>query len=164
MPSELIDSVGSLVETLQKLQLLSSSQMAEVAKHLGRRTEEPKGLARDLIQRGWLTPFQVEQLLRGLGAQLALGQYVLLELLGDETLRSIARWKPFVPEFRKPRWREPWNTPPERRVRKACRFLRSLLPENVPRCPTAGRQRQPFQSRDSWSATSVLYSPIIVPI
>ena len=40
-------------------------------------------LARQLVQRGWLTPYQVNQLLLGRAAELILGSYVLLERLGE---------------------------------------------------------------------------------
>src|SRR4029079_10823059 len=42
----------------------------------------PKDLARELVKLGWLTPFQVNQLLNGRGKELVLGEYVLLETLG----------------------------------------------------------------------------------
>src|SRR5262249_12204146 len=40
-------------------------------------------LARDLIQRGWLTPYQVNQLFQDRGQQLVVESYVLLERLGE---------------------------------------------------------------------------------
>jgi hypothetical protein len=36
-----------------------------------------------LVRRGWLTPYQVNQLSRGRGDELLLGSYVLMERLGQ---------------------------------------------------------------------------------
>src|SRR5262249_12110677 len=41
------------------------------------------GLVRHLVQRGWLTPWQANQLALGRGRELVLGRYVLLEKLGQ---------------------------------------------------------------------------------
>src|SRR5262249_41471089 len=40
-------------------------------------------LARDLVHRGWLTVFQVNQLLAGKGRSLVLGPYVVMDRLGQ---------------------------------------------------------------------------------
>ncbi len=61
--------------------LLEGPRINEAAQ-LERSTPEPRALARELLGRGWLTAFQVNQLLQGRGAELALGPYVLLERLG----------------------------------------------------------------------------------
>jgi hypothetical protein len=47
------------------------------------RNIEPRALAQKLIEQGWLTPYQVNQLRQGKGQQLSLGSYVLLERLGE---------------------------------------------------------------------------------
>src|SRR5437016_1808765 len=76
-------SVLSLVHFLREVQVLELSQLEEVDRDLGQRLTDPKELARELVQRGWLTPFQVNQIARGKGRELTLGPYVLLELLGE---------------------------------------------------------------------------------
>src|SRR5581483_8026554 len=43
----------------------------------------PQALGRELLQRGWLTPYQANLLLQGRGSDLVLGSYVLLERLGE---------------------------------------------------------------------------------
>src|SRR5207237_2087913 len=40
-------------------------------------------LGKELLQRGWLTPYQVNQILLGRGPELILGPYLLLERLGE---------------------------------------------------------------------------------
>ena len=40
-------------------------------------------VARELVYRGWLTPYQARELVRGHGRELVLGSYVLLERIGE---------------------------------------------------------------------------------
>ncbi len=44
---------------------------------------DARALAKELLQRGWLTPYQINHLVAGNGYSLVLGQYVLLERLGE---------------------------------------------------------------------------------
>jgi serine/threonine-protein kinase len=78
-----IESVATLVETLSRHALLPPDQLAEVAGPLQERFPDGKALARELLRRGWLTPYQANQLLQGHGDDLVLGSYVLLERLGE---------------------------------------------------------------------------------
>jgi len=75
-------STNSLVDALRQFRLLEPVQLEEVTSSLLARFPEAKALAGELIQRGWLTPFQANQLLQGRGQGLVLGAYVLLERLG----------------------------------------------------------------------------------
>jgi formylglycine-generating enzyme required for sulfatase activity/serine/threonine protein kinase len=77
-----IDSVGNLVDALCEYRLLDNMQRGELF-HLQAQYTDPRILAKVLLQRGWLTPYQVNQLFRGQGDRLVLGQYVLLERIGE---------------------------------------------------------------------------------
>ena len=83
MPIEVIDSVGSLLEALHKYPLLARSQLAELSGDRGRLGQDPRALARILVQRGWLTPYQINLLLQGRGAELLLEPYLVLSRLGE---------------------------------------------------------------------------------
>jgi serine/threonine-protein kinase len=72
-----------LVATLRQNGLLATTQLDELDQDLRRRSPAPRVLARELMQRGWLTAYQVNQLLLGRGADLVLGPYLLLERLGE---------------------------------------------------------------------------------
>jgi eukaryotic-like serine/threonine-protein kinase len=76
-----VDSVDSLVGLIQQHALLEPGQLEELA-HLSARFPEPHTLAKELLQRNWLTAFQINQLFQGLGGDLLVADYVLLERLG----------------------------------------------------------------------------------
>ncbi|MBY0525237.1 MAG: protein kinase [Gemmataceae bacterium] len=76
------DTLATFVEALRESRLLEPTQLSELEK-LQSNCTEPKTLASELIERGSLTEFQVAQILDGDGKSLNLGQYTLLELLGE---------------------------------------------------------------------------------
>src|SRR6516165_3345857 len=73
-------SATSLVDRLRQGRLLSSTQDEEL-NELQARHPEARELASELLARGWLTPFQVNQLLQG--RNLVLGSYVVVERIGE---------------------------------------------------------------------------------
>jgi serine/threonine-protein kinase len=77
------DSSSTLVAALQQFQLLETEQLNALSGKLLSRFPEQKALAGELVKRGWLTVFQANQVLRGKGRELVLGQYVLPERLGE---------------------------------------------------------------------------------
>jgi serine/threonine-protein kinase len=91
-----VDSVADLAEAVRSLHLLEPAQLDEVTRVLQGRFPEPKALARELIRRGWLTPYQVNHLFQGRGDDLLLGSYVLLERLGQGGMGHVFKarnWK-----------------------------------------------------------------------
>jgi WD40 repeat protein/serine/threonine protein kinase len=77
-----LQSGAALLDVLRDARLLEPAQLEELADLRGR-FPELRALARELLQRGWLTPFQVNLLCQGRGRELALGPYLLLERLGQ---------------------------------------------------------------------------------
>jgi serine/threonine-protein kinase len=53
------------------------------------RFSEPRALARELVRRSWVTPYQVNQLFLGRERDLVLGPYVLLERLGEGAMGQV---------------------------------------------------------------------------
>src|SRR5687767_14005628 len=66
-----------LLDTLRHAALLPADQQEQAD-----RLASHPALAAELVARGWLTPFQGEELAAGRGFSLAVGAYVLVERLG----------------------------------------------------------------------------------
>jgi len=77
-----IDSVVDFVEVIRQNQLLEGEQLEELTR-LRASCPDPRSLAKHLIEKCWLTPYQINQLFQKRGQDLVLGQYVLLERLGE---------------------------------------------------------------------------------
>src|SRR6516164_9169864 len=58
---------------------------------LARKFPEPRSLARELIQRNLLTPYQANQLLTGKGDKLLLGRYLILDRLGEGGMGKVVK-------------------------------------------------------------------------
>jgi serine/threonine-protein kinase len=76
-------TAANLVDVLRQGQLLSPAQLDELARDLLKRFPQPRALAQELLQRGWLTPFQINLVFQGRSRELALGPYIFLERLGE---------------------------------------------------------------------------------
>ena len=79
MPSTL--SAADLLEVLRQNALLEASQLEE----LGRLAvpTSAQALGNGILQRGWLTPFQMNRILQGRAQELFFGQYLLRRKLGE---------------------------------------------------------------------------------
>lgn len=82
-------TASSFVENLKQHRLLSSDQLDEVSTTLLKQCPDARALARELVQRGWLTPFAVNRLLANRADELVLGAYVLLDRLGEGGMGAV---------------------------------------------------------------------------
>src|SRR3954454_20287977 len=73
----------TLVETIRVCRILEATQLDALAREPWARIASPDELALELLRRGWLTPYQVDQLARGRGGDLVLGAYLVLDALGE---------------------------------------------------------------------------------
>src|SRR5437870_5601719 len=80
MPS---NSVAIFIEAVSRLGLLEKPQLEEFERAIVEKYPDVQALAAEVLHRGWLTHYQLEQVLKGQGQQLLIGQYVLLEPLGE---------------------------------------------------------------------------------
>src|SRR5579864_190283 len=76
------DPLLAFREALAKKNLLDAAQLAAVDE-LHADTTDVRAVAKELIQRQWLTTWQAQMLLKNRADDLQLGSYVLLELLGE---------------------------------------------------------------------------------
>jgi serine/threonine protein kinase len=78
-----VDTVAGFVEVLRDKRLLQPDQFDELSRVLLPRFSDVRTLAKYVVQRGWLTVFQVNQLLIGRAQDLIYGPYHILDRLGE---------------------------------------------------------------------------------
>jgi eukaryotic-like serine/threonine-protein kinase len=77
-----IPSTNTVLEALRQHGLVDAAPLQELNRKRNQ-FADPRALAKYLLQRGWLTPYQINQLLNGRAADLVLGPYLLLDRLGE---------------------------------------------------------------------------------
>jgi serine/threonine protein kinase len=75
-------SVADFAESLRKNQLLKPAQLDELNRFVLPRFSDTPSLAKELVRRGWLTVFQINQLFQANGQELVLGPYRIIDYLG----------------------------------------------------------------------------------
>jgi serine/threonine protein kinase len=75
-------SSAEFVDSIAGLALLTEDRMRELRETIANEFPDPSRLGAELRRRGWLTPFQLDRLMRGEGRELVLGAYQLLEPIG----------------------------------------------------------------------------------
>lgn len=89
-------NASAFAEALADERMLDAEQYAEFESSMFPLCQDVTILARELIYRQWLTPYQVEVILDGNAKSLFLGSYVLLEPLGEGGMGRVFRarnWK-----------------------------------------------------------------------
>jgi eukaryotic-like serine/threonine-protein kinase len=77
-----IVSCGSLIDELRRLHLLDETKLKALFAEAGGRFADVRRVAKLLIQRGWFSVYQMNQLLAGHGKDLILGPYLIIDRLG----------------------------------------------------------------------------------
>ena len=83
--------LAQFVEAVQASGLLPAVEMDALAEAASQPDADAEALARDLVQRGLLTAYQVRRLWTGRGPELVLNQYVLLERVGEGGMGEVFR-------------------------------------------------------------------------
>src|SRR4051812_43671963 len=79
-----LETCAAFLEVLRQHRLLPPDRLV-VDGHFA----DAPAMARELVQRGWLTPYQVNEIFLGRGSHLALGSYVLLDKLGEGGMGAV---------------------------------------------------------------------------
>jgi len=83
-PCQPMVSIGELLDFLRQTPLLKLDQLNELMReHLQGRVVDAHTAGEHLLKRGWLTPYQLEQILGGRGKNLLSGSYLLLDPIGE---------------------------------------------------------------------------------
>src|SRR5262245_15162490 len=78
-----VQSISDVITIVGECHLLPPAQLHEVSQRLRPRYTEPNALLQALLDRGWLTAYQVKFLQLGQAGRLVLGPYVILDQLGE---------------------------------------------------------------------------------
>jgi serine/threonine protein kinase len=84
-----IGSSGNLIDALKQTALLGEDKLAQLPRLAEGRCADPRPLAKLLVQRGWLTVYQINQLLVGKTTDLLIGPYHILDRLGQGGLAAV---------------------------------------------------------------------------
>jgi serine/threonine protein kinase len=84
-----IPSIIELANTLRTFKLLDPEQLTELTPDLLDRFFDPRGMAKYFLKKGWLTVFQVNQILNGQAAELMLGPYRIMDSLGEGAVSQV---------------------------------------------------------------------------
>jgi serine/threonine-protein kinase len=84
-----IHSTGNLIDALRTFRLISADQYAHLLANIQGKGSDPRPLAKQLVQQGLLTVFQINQLFAGHGKDLAIGNYRVLDRLGQGGLSHV---------------------------------------------------------------------------
>jgi serine/threonine-protein kinase len=84
-----IHTTGTLIDSLRSFRLISSEQYAQLQRQVSGKGGDPRPLAKQLVQRGWLTVYQINELFAGRGKRLVVGGYRVLDRLGQGGLSQV---------------------------------------------------------------------------
>jgi serine/threonine protein kinase len=81
--SSAADPTAAFVAAIRQSNLLTAAQLDDLAAWVARHKPDVPTLAKEVHRRDWLTPYQIKEVFKGRGKELRLGQFVLLDLLGE---------------------------------------------------------------------------------
>jgi serine/threonine-protein kinase len=84
-----IHTVGNLIEALRTYRLVSVEEYRRLLTTLQGKSGDPRPLAKQMVKRGLLTIYQINRLFAGQGKDLAIGNYRVLDRLGQGGLSTV---------------------------------------------------------------------------
>lgn len=86
-----IDTIAGLMDTLREHRLIQPDQQDELSRTIRSRFSDVRSVAKYLMQRGWLTVYQVNLILQGQAQELVKGPYRILDPLGKGGVSNVFR-------------------------------------------------------------------------
>src|SRR5262245_9534390 len=83
--------LATFVEGIRQSGLLGPEQVELIEAWADSPNVDPQVVAREIVQRGWLTAFQVKLFWKGRGGELLINQYVLVDRLGEGGMGEVFR-------------------------------------------------------------------------
>ncbi len=84
-----IHTTGNLIDALRTYRLVSADECHRLLTGTHGKSGDPRPLAKQLVQRGLLTVYQINQLFAGHAKELAIGQYRVVDRLGQGGLSTV---------------------------------------------------------------------------
>jgi serine/threonine protein kinase len=84
-----IASVADFLRLIDEYALVDAAQRPHLSQLAQTGPSEPRAFAREVLERGWLTAYQINQVFLDNAASLVLGSYVILERLGTGGMGSV---------------------------------------------------------------------------
>lgn len=78
-----LDPLTTFLEALRQSEVLPLDRWQAISQWAKETRVDAQSVAKELVQRGWMTVYQVKQVWKGYGNELVLGQYLLLDKLGE---------------------------------------------------------------------------------
>jgi WD40 repeat protein/serine/threonine protein kinase len=76
-------SAVRFLDQLRDCQILEPAQLEEINNYAEAQEDDPRPLARRIVEKGWLTKFQINMIGQGRGKDLIIGSYLVLERIGE---------------------------------------------------------------------------------
>src|SRR6516225_3673384 len=109
-----LTSPQQFLAALRGTRIFSAAQLAELESEYTAFDQAIAAWVPQLIERGWLTAYQAEQVLSGFGDDLILGQYCILDRLGEGGMAQVYKAKHILmkrPVAMKIIAAKPWSDP-----------------------------------------------------
>jgi formylglycine-generating enzyme required for sulfatase activity/tRNA A-37 threonylcarbamoyl transferase component Bud32 len=91
--SSAADPTAAFLAAIKASNMLSAQQLQQMERWASESRADVQGIAKELSRLGWLSAFQIKEIFKGRGKDLTLGQYILLDLLGEGGMGRVFKVK-----------------------------------------------------------------------